>query len=40
MESYIEKLDQLIAIKKKKGYKTTKKESEEFLRKELKVVGI
>ena len=31
MESYIEKLDQLIAIKKKKGYKTTKKESEEFV---------
>ena len=31
MESYIEKLDELIALKKNKGHKITKKESEDFV---------
>ena len=31
MENYIEKLDELIALKKNKGHKITKKESEEFV---------
>ena len=31
MENYIEKLDQLIALKKNKGHKITKAESEEFV---------
>lgn len=31
MEAYIEKLDQLIALKKSKGHKITKKEREEFV---------